>query len=469
MIGEWIEITIPASVASPLHVGSGETGFSAQIVNDKTGDMVEIARVAHAGNDDPVLPGSGLKGTARALMKGDPAEELLFGPCEIREAKDAKAGRLTFWTALRDGTVDLPDLTDAPYAESTLANETGERADNKPGHASAGLFVEARTAIDPERGVADEGLLFHRQYVAPGVRFTLRLGLFNPDDETQKALAKLLKRMAAGFALGSGTRADQGRMTLDLEGMKAQAYLLKDGNFDREGEDFTARLCDLIAATEAPSISKAVKSVALRLVGDGPFLVNDSSAERKRREQSAAMGEEGRLDHEDAPNLSALKDFTADLPRLPGASLRGALRARALWLGGLGDPNYEDRRDHVYRPGDLTEMSSSERLFGINGWASLLRLSGIACESHEGWETLTSVKLDSMSMAPVDGGLFGIRASVDPVFTMTLSLEQRGELPDEKDCDFFERLVSSLKKDGLVLGHAGNRGFGWFRVEEIVQ
>lgn len=467
MIGEWMEITIPATVASPLHVGSGETGFSAQIVNDKTGDMVEIARVAHAGNDDPILPGSGLKGAARALMRDDPAEALLFGSRKIREAEDAKAGRLTFWTALRDGTVDLPDLTDAPYADSTLANETGERADNKPDHASAGLFVEARTAIDPKRGIADEGRLFHRQYVAPGVRFTLRLGLFNPDDEARKALAKLLKRMAEGFALGSGTRADQGRMTLDLDAMTTQAYLLTSGELKED--DAPTRLRDLVAATAAPTFAAPVRSVALRLVGDGPFLVNDSSAERKRRAQSTAMGEEGRLGHEDAPNLSALKDFSADLPRLPGASLRGALRSRALWLGRLGEPNYEDRRDEVFKLDNLATMSCSERLFGINGWASLLRLSGIACESHEGWETLTSVKLDSMSMAPVDGGLFGIRASVDPVFTVTLSLEQRGELPDEKDCDFFDRLVSSLKKDGLVLGHAGNRGFGWFRVEEVVK
>ena len=48
----------------------------------------------------------------------------------------------------------------------------------------------------------------------------------------------------------------------------------------------------------------------------------------------------------------------------------------------------------------------------------------------------------------------------EPATTVSPSGQASGESADH------EALLASLKDDGLMLGHGGARGFGWFEVNE---
>lgn len=465
MIGPWLEIGIEVKVLTPMHIGSGSIGFSHDVMNEKTRKPVEIGMVVADVDDNPVVPGSSLKGAARALLAGHPAEEALFGPRSIVEHGVAKAGRLTFYTGcVAEGSI--PDLPKAPFASATLAvdpDEGGaERRSNKT-HGQVGLFVDSRTAINSTTGVAHAGRLFHKQFVAPGVRFKVTLGLSMPDDRTEAGLAELIRRLTRGFALGAGTGSDQGRLAVVPESLRATDYRLDRVHAlaARDVSDsWRARCRPAPPAYPCPD----VEAVTLRFSCRGAFLVNDASAGRRREVQRSTM------DEPDAPHLDGLRGFGDhhDLPRLPGTSLRGALRARAVWLKRLEmetSDACEDNRDRLFE-GDADALSASERLFGVNGWRSLLLIRDLACEGHDGWQDLTSVRLDGFSGAPVDGGLFSLSASVNPVFSATLAVTRRGGEPRGDDLGLFRSLLADLKANGIRLGHGTNRGFGWFSVEE---
>lgn len=116
------------------------------------------------------------------------------------------------------------------------------------------------------------------------------------------------------------------------------------------------------------------------------------------------------------------------------------------------------------KPEDLTP---TERLFGVTGWRGLLAVESIRVIRPGGKQTFTSVKLDRFSSAPIDGALFSVEAFVDPVFEVTLRLAPREKAPITLEAQsLFDRLLNDIKDMGLMLGHGGSRGFGWFSVDE---
>lgn len=472
MIGPWLEINVPLRVLTPLHVGTGETGLSPDILNEKTKESVEVALVAADGDHHPLIPGSTLKGVLRRALGQHPASEVLFGPAGISSAEEARAGKLTIWQARMDPG-SIPEVKSTSYSDAALAiniDDAPPRSNRT--HGSIGLFVEARTSIHEGLGVAKAGRLFHRQFVMPGVRFALCMGLLDPADETRAALKALLALMsdaeAGGVVLGTGTGLDQGRILLDRDGLIVRNHvLLTDGRLGFE--DLSSEWRAALAMESAPTKAKPARRKRLRLACTGPFLVNDASAE-KRRIDAASKDERAPAEDTDGPDsaqLTALTGFDdkADKPRLPGATLRGALRARALWLGRCAQAEYQDHKEAIAYPGEVAALSSAERIFGVNGWRALLQLEGLDCVSSKGWQNLTSVRIDRFSGAAVDGGLFTTRAAIKPLFSVTVTLERRGDWPLDADLAVFDNLMEDLQRNGLMLGHGTNRGYGWFDVE----
>lgn len=65
----------------------------------------------------------------------------------------------------------------------------------------------------------------------------------------------------------------------------------------------------------------------------------------------------------------------------------------------------------------------------------------------------------------MDGALFNVEAFVAPRFLATLAVDARA---GKSDIDFARDFLFSLRggpASGLMLGAAGNRGFGWFEVD----
>ena len=483
MIGPWLEARVSAEVVTPLHVGAGASGVvkgARSLVERSTGVLdaapedVEVALVVADADGAPVIPGSSLKGAARRLFPRDAAErELLFGPEAIVAPEDARAGRLTIFPA-RLANPSRAEAEWAPYAYFPLPDPVeGPVAARNRSHWEVGLFIESRTALDPAWGTAAEGRLFHRQMVAPGAVFTIRLGLVRPDEAGRDALLRLLAALPQGVSLGAGAGDDHGRLRVQANSLHVLDRRVAAGK-GLEVHDVTAEWTKRLAGIDAPAPTiRPARSTRLRLVRKGPFLVNDAFAGHARAEATRAAPEADEAAATGAgvppPHLQGLRALDADqeTPRLPASSLRGALRALARWRQLLEPEGWGDDPDKVYDARRDVALSPSEVLFGVAGWRGLIRIEEPVCAGFAGWEELTSVRIDRFGGGPVDGGLFAVRAAVDPVFETTLSVASRGTAPDKACLALFDAVVKELVETGLELGHATNRGFGWFDAEPL--
>lgn len=423
-----LEITGRLRVLSPLHVGTGER----QPLELKRGQTVEVATVVRDHLKRPCLPGPTVKGILRHLAEqalGKGASTCAFGTS--RDDSGAM-GRVFAYAAL--ATEDLPDCGRLPYPQGQ------------------GIFIEARTRIDRATGTADDGKLFHAEMVAPDTCFTLRLWVQCPTEEVLHPLRAALGALQAeeGVAFGKGQTAGNGHLRLDK---------------------VVATMHELSASGEmvpspfplVPMAAPLQKGTVLSLFCEAPYVALDSSKTAERRKPTDDENPQNKGKKADtAPQMQALVD-AQDRPVLRGSALLGALRARAAWLEARARQTcmgLVDNPDKVYAPDET--LTAIERLFGVTGWRGALAVRRITVEDGFKEVKLTSVALDRFSMAPIDNALFTTRAFVHCRFRVELALDGReGEAKG-----LFEMLLADLDGNGLMLGHGGAKGFGWFTVTE---
>lgn len=439
-------LTIEAElvVLSPFHPGSGEAEDAADLMRKEdrerlpTGQLgPSLQQIQRDDDGRPYIVGTTLKGILRRLTPMDSGaaypelavDESLFGTIKT-QAGGGQIGCLTVYGS---------PMT-APGPTQSL-----------PKGQPKGIYVGARTAIDADTGTAAGSRLFYQELIAPGARFRLRLRLSGPRSALGSAertrLAQLLRSLSEpeGVAVGRGQADGQGRLRLDTNTLRAIGERIDSGGLLRPAD------IDLKSdVSAAQPIAATDTRYRLILEGEGPFLVNDwwhaLSRERKRE-----RGEED----EGTPQLRAQRR-DEHTPELPGTSVMGALRARAEWLANIA----------ALRGGSsgvAAGMSPVERLFGKAEFAALLRLVRLVPRTTPR-RNLTSVKLDRFSGAPIDNALFTVDAFVDPVFEVELGLDSRRA--DSSDEALTTLLLDDLAKNGLTIGHAGNRGFGWFKVRQ---
>jgi len=458
MIGPHYTLTADLKVLTPLHIGTGDVRKFKRFDGDN--EKPEVALTALDGAGRPYLPGASIKGVLRQLVSQKTNRELLFGPDEINDGPGAKAGLAIVWNARFHSAP--ANAEHAPYGNKSFCGDAETFVER-------GLFIDARTAIDPKAGVAAHHKLFHQMLVLPGTRFAFSLTLHNRVGADVVALAEvlasLLGQMASkdGIALGRGTRTGQGRVRLEASTVKVVTV----PKSMTDGADIK-RILE--TATPKPLVDTSLHALhVLRLVCNGPYLVSDSSRLRKPTKAE---------DQRKEPHLHPLLEPDGNAPRLPGSSLVGVLRTRALWLMALSDPEVKDCRDRKLKPDeDPADLSTVERLFGIAGWSGLVRIDkvrfvGKAQTADVPTKDITSVRLDRFSGAPIDNALFTTRAWLGPEFEVCLSLTDRPyrhkglekQALQREDCELFRALIRNLKDEGLMLGHGTNKGYGWFTV-----
>jgi len=442
MIGARARITGKLRVLSPLHVGSGRKGSMA------TDDSLEassaeftLGLVLRDGRGLPYIPGSSLKGVLRRLST-DP--EVLFGPKSGSET--FASGKLIFRTALHSASAGVQYRI--PYGDAKQ-QESGQT------YRAVDLFVESQTAVDDKKGVAERSRLFHNEQVLPGTEFDLCLTLAaTAGKSAEQDLAAILARLCTddGVGFGKNTRQGKGRIRLLLDTVAEESFPLA-GSGKKTGTIWREK----IAAASAPPLSGWNCTLTLRC--DGPFLIADRSPR-----PPAPPGE--------APQITGLSDFANDAPRLTGASLLGALRARFAWEQALRTGDGSDNSDKTFTT--IETLTTTERLFGVTGWRGRVSLGAITLASTSVKQKIMSVSLDRFSAAPIDNALFGTEAWIDPVFHLRLTLEDRkGLTAGERDLlagddklfkDFLERLGDPVW-GGLSLGMGENKGYGVFALE----
>jgi len=436
------EITGELSVRSPLHIGSGRT-VTREAVSGKKGEPPpEIAALVRDVRGRPFLPGTTLKGLLRRIGESalDQADcEGLFGV--IRETSQGAIGALIVRGA----------------AETAHGNAHGMP------YADGGVFVVARTRVDRHSGTADDNSLHFTEMVAPDARFGLRLLLEPlPSQDGDKMIRDLIGVLSelcnpAGVAIGRGQTDGFGRVQLDLNKVEIKRLVL-----NKQG-DFAAQNATAVwHKNKRPARVAGANRVKLVLTCDGPFVVLDPS----HLPQHDAAG------NPTGPQLKAQGRSGKAL--LLGSSLSGALRNRAAWLEALrrhkgGQPVTSSREiDDMSRrlpasdgPASLTAV---ERVFGVTGFRGLLEIAAIEVTKGAA-ARFASVKLDRFSGAPIDNALFETETFVGTEVTVTIGLAARPKLPIEKaDSHLFKTIVEDILKNGIVLGHGGGKGFGWFSV-----
>jgi CRISPR/Cas system CMR subunit Cmr4 (Cas7 group RAMP superfamily) len=421
----WI-IEAELELLTPLHIGSGESAPDKRLPRPEgEKEHPEVAKIIRDHENKPWIPPTSVKGLLRNAARqvlADVAFARIFG-----EIKDNEQGRMARLTAYGMEMMDWPESCDLPYYEK-------------------GVFISAHTAMDPATGTVDEHKLYHREMVAPGAIFYLRLALA-VDEEHEEQDLELLGRLLAAFENGEGIGFGRGRQ--DGNGRMC-LYLYKKP---------ILRLCELGELVEArihkdwpeafkkgwrKGFSPSGKVWKLKLTPDkfsGPFLVADPSQRQS--------------DGESSNRVSALRKDQST-PHLPGESFMGALKARAQWLVALKDLRGEN-------PGDIMDV-----LFGTaakgeqKATRGKLGLVMLKVEAEQAL-TLPSVALDRFSSAPLDQALFEVEGFIGTKIEATLRLETNDAAAEQ----FMEELIADLRENGLTLGHGEARGFGWFSVEEV--
>jgi CRISPR/Cas system CSM-associated protein Csm3 (group 7 of RAMP superfamily) len=464
-------ITGELLLLSALHVGTGATrplGPAPPGSNERGPDVATIAR---DHRHQPYLPGTTLKGLLRrigeAVLKPPDLVRALFG--EIKGDDSGAMGAVL----VRGATLKTPgEAAGMPY---TALPDSG---------LGKGEFIAARTSIDRASGTAAHNRLFFAEMLAPGAQFAFSLLLEvrrARDQSPAQAAASATERLNAlllvlgtlsgtdGWPVGRGQADGQGRVRLNAKPAIERMEIKTDGRIHYE---------TITVALPSAKRPEPVGQWQITLHCEGPFMIADSS--HRRLENDKDRDDLVKKDAADpaAAQLSAQRSGERE-PLVPGPSLMGALRTRAEWLNALA----HHRASPGGKPGaahaslaeagdDPNNLAPVERLFGVTGFRGLLALEALKVDKAEPW-TLTSVRLDRFSGAPLDQALFASAGFIDVNLHVTLALVGRrsaagGEVvPDAQDIALMQALLNDLRDNGLLLGHAINRGFGWFTCTAI--
>lgn len=452
------DITGTFTTHAPLHVGNGEERFVDTVrgkdATSGSNTRPGVAAIVRDAADRPYIPATALKGLFRRLGEeaygfGTQPVNDLFGT--IKQDDKGHMGAILFRGASME---TAPDASQLPYVQN--ASGAGPTSNLGPG-----VFVSARTGIDPATGTADKHKLFFQEMVMEGTAFPLRLVLETREDESVACdllhkIIPILDRLAEeGAALGKNTADGFGQIQLDKCSVKISKSALVHG-LGLENSDVSFIWEKRAKATWNAPHWHADKNLCC----EGPFMVVDSSQTRKQ------SGD----DH--TPQLVAQR-VRQNLPLLLGSSISGVLRARARWLTKLATHRAERPASDPDPAGflfglndDPASLSPVQRLFGVTGFKGMLAIDKLKIAEAEPWD-VTSVKLDRFSGGPIDNALFTSATFVGTNIRFTLALRERGALSaTDEDIALAESLAQDITDNGLMLGHGTNKGFGWFEAME---
>jgi hypothetical protein len=447
---EQYDFSFSLELLTDTHVGAGPEGLrplhelrSGQLVDqarkqyqERTGldGSPPIATIVRGRNDAPCIPYSGLKGALRRIS--DPrSHRALFGiEPNKAQGEQGQQGKLFVWAGFPTGSLAEPPDTMPFWDQDKLT------------------FILPHIGSDPRRGTVAEGLLFNAEYLPAGLSFSFEGVFCGRYSEVEAALVPLFNRMAHpdGFEIGAEKTKSHGRVRLTNEQitLHKQVYA-SDPPRVEESE---------IGITIAPTVGKSPRRIMLDIQCEGPFLIGDPL----------------RRTGDDAPDMSYLARRD-NRPELTGEAIKHHLRRRSAWLERTTDwesRGEADKRDRKLNPGESPgALTSTQRLFGVNGWAGLIAVERIELiDGPSDQPTLPGVMINDFTQGVISGALFEDEVAVDTRYVVTLGMRDRTwkgrdseeTYPNDTDEKLFRRLASDLADNGLVLGRGEGHGFGWF-------
>lgn len=435
----FVRFSAVLEVKTDLHIGDG-----GEVERDsEAGRMATVVRDVH---DNPVIPGTALKGVLRAAVTaqhGAAEADRLFGAIKTTAGSSASpghAGRITLYAARQCEAAKPSDL---------------------PKSGKEGTAMATHVAIGRKRGVAEAQKLFNREIVPAGATFRLEgmaRGVDGAEDDLKKALAPL----RACALLGRGTGKGNGRMRLKEGEVRIVTRRLDVSDSEPKVVESPGKLEIAEAGTPEPA-----RQVCFKLHCPGPFLSHDPDRNDRVKDQANV--------------LFALRR-ACDRPVLWRESLYGVLRERCAWLAatdnaGDGCRDGEERFTPLPADKSASTLGRTGRLFGVPGWRGLVRIGAFDLSGGTRLRNgdmdrnggMAGISIDRFSGAVLDTGPFFADAWIGLTLKFSLILETRGGYPSKEDSKLFDVLVQHIRSDGLLLGHGVNRGFGWFDDKDRIQ
>ncbi|MGC8794097.1 MAG: RAMP superfamily CRISPR-associated protein [Bryobacteraceae bacterium] len=403
--------------------------------------IVDMPVLRHPIEGRPLLPGTTLGGCLRSAL----ADRLAGYRTEPDEANKKRIA-LLFGAERRD-----PYGSQSPLVIYDALGELPE-----------GLAVEIRdgVAIDPETGVAEAHKKFDFEVLPAGTRFPVRVDMILPapggGDERE-----LLSLLAAALDAFSDGEAHLGARR--SRGLGKTRAVWSARRFDLTSEQGWIEW--LLTDHEDPLREEAECTTALEAIRAAcphELLPLDPPHDRRNRIRikfsvspvhdilirSPSSEPEG-------PDVSHLR--SAGKPVLPGTSVAGALRARALRIARLVR---EDKQD-----GDLwverllgPRMRDREESRQMQPAASRLRIAEVFIENSRP-RTQTRIALDRFTQAVAEGALFQERTEEGGSAAVTMELLN----PEHGELGLVLLLLKDVLHGRLPFGGSSSVGRGWMR------
>lgn len=307
---------------------------AAHLGNGARGDRVDMPLFLDP-EGRPLLTGSSLAGALRSLLA-----DRLLGYRQAEDSGDPAAAV----AGLFGGTRGDDDGVQSPLV---VYDSRGQCPDAR------GVEIRDGVAIDPTHGTAAEHKKYDLEVLPAGTCFPLRLDLLVPADGDEQrllgALAAVLEMAARDLCLGARRSRGFGRTC--ISGWRAHRFDLSSA------AGWKQWLASDHEAPIPPDVQPAPQ-IAAALAAAWPGLSLEPLADRRRRlhavvdlelRSSLLVRSPGTASHD--PDDSHLA--SAGQSVLPGTSVAGALRARALRVAAAVCPDGEEARrwvDRIFGP-----------------------------------------------------------------------------------------------------------------------
>ncbi len=446
-------LTGTLTTRTSLHIGAGTTTAHPDLKNDKDGKPVKIAAIVRDYQDQPYIPASTLKGNLRTWLKDRVTDTTQLDSVFGREVEQDQG--LGGYVEFSNAFLTSPFLPTHPPAYWRQDQQTG---------------IEVGVTIDRLTRTAQEQRLFHHEFVPPDVSFKVHItGKDLNDCEIALLLAGLEGfnhadqpiRLGGDHAQNKGCFTWQLQTVAQLDQEATKEWLAKDS----PGIWYTAlrpvtkekqsNLLQIGQNLLHGTANSPILELHLRLQFDSPFLVNDPSLKKPKKEGevSSDPGHQPRRDHQGKAVL-------------PSQSLRGAIRAQAeRIIRTLGGKACELTCDPIYKQEEVENLCLACQLFGATGWQSPIHISDFTLQGEAPSLHQEFVAIDRFTGGGCEGLKFNAAPVYQPTFEGIWKIDWRRVEP--WGLGLLALLIRDMIEGDVTFGYGAAKGYGHCRAEVV--
>ncbi len=465
---------------SELHVGDGGAGGLGCRNKAAEGDEADASTVCTDVEGKAFLPGSGIKGTLRALVSDangiiDGGWACLLGS-DRPDDPDAVGGKLEFWDAFHSsgaGTEDEEPDSGQPYEAPDRKRPWWDNTRR--------TCVAVAVSLDRRTRTAEENLLYHLEYVPKDETFEIEISGDNLEPEEVAHLLWLLEQFNATAhrraTLGALSSNGWGQVTWkekeilcldDIDAWKKKPTVGLRA-LPRVRDD-DARKIEEIKRQVSPATSgpqRMVIEVALTM--ESPWLIRDPRQD-ERKEAGKSL-----KDEKDKPKDAVAILDESGAPFVPAKSFRGALRSRAeMILRTLGlkcddhpsktKPLSTKRRSVTEVLKEIAGKDLASKLFGLSGWRAPLDVPRLIATDRPKEHDQEFVAIDRFTGGAAAGAKFNAELAGMTTLTgkLTVDLDRLEKVdPGCASIGLLALVLRDLEEGDITIGSGAAKGQGF--------